>query len=95
MYTPAHLFVTAPDSLRRIIQEHPLGILVTPTGGGMDANHIPFEFDPARGELGLLTGHVARANPVWQQCLDGADVLVVFRGSEGYISPNGHPVRLR
>jgi transcriptional regulator len=91
MYTPAHFSVTDPASLHRILREHPLGILVTPTGSGMDANHIPFEFDPAHGELGLLTGHVARANPVWQQCLEGADVLVVFRGSEGYISPNWYP----
>ena len=91
MYTPAHFSVTDPASLPRILREHPLGILVTPTGSGMDANHIPFEFDPTHGEFGLLTGHVARANPLWQQCLEGADVLVVFRGSEGYISPNWYP----
>jgi transcriptional regulator len=91
MYTPAHFSVTDPASLHRILREHPLGILVTPTGSGMDANHIPFEFDPTHGEFGLLTGHVARANPLWQQCLEGADVLVVFRGSEGYISPNWYP----
>ena len=91
MYIPAQFCVTDPDSLHRIIQEHPLGILVTATASGMDANHIPFEFDPARGELGLLSGHVARANPLWQQCLEGADVLVVFRASEGYISPNWYP----
>ena len=54
-------------------------------------DHIPFEFDPATGPLGLLTGHVARANPLWQQCRDGADVLVVFRGNESYISPNWYP----
>jgi transcriptional regulator len=34
---------------------------------------------------------VARANPVWQQCQGGADVLVIFRGNESYISPNWYP----
>jgi len=34
---------------------------------------------------------VARANPVWQQCRDGADVMVIFRGNESYISPNWYP----
>jgi len=34
---------------------------------------------------------VARANPVWQQCAGGADVMVVFRGVEGYISPSWYP----
>lgn len=91
MYTPAHFSVTDPAALERIIREHPLGILVTPLDGGMDANHIPFEFNPAGGELGLLSAHVARANPVWQQCANGAQVLVIFRGNESYISPNWYP----
>ncbi|MGA1326615.1 MAG: FMN-binding negative transcriptional regulator, partial [Rubrivivax sp.] len=29
--------------------------------------------------------------PVWQQCQGGADVLVIFRGNESYISPNWYP----
>jgi transcriptional regulator len=28
---------------------------------------------------------------VWQQCKDGAEVLVIFRGNESYISPNWYP----
>jgi transcriptional regulator len=43
------------------------------------------------GANGLLSAHVARANPVWQQCASGADVLIVFRGNEHYISPNWYP----
>ena len=91
MYTPAHFAVTDPAALHRIIREHPLGMLVTPSPDGMDANHIPFEFDPTVGANGLLSAHVARANPVWQQCASGADVLIVFRGNEHYISPNWYP----
>jgi transcriptional regulator len=91
MYTPAHFSITDQAALHRIMLEHPLGILVTPTADGMDANHIPFEFDPTVGKLGLLNAHVARANPVWQQCRDGADVMVIFRGKESYISPNWYP----
>ena len=91
MYTPAHFAVTDPAALHRIIREHPLGILVTPSPDGLDANHIPFEFDPTVGAHGLLSAHVARANPVWQQCAGGADVLIVFRGNEHYISPNWYP----
>ena len=91
MYNPAHFAVTAPEALHRIIREHPLGILVTSTGDGLDANHIPFEYDPTVGPLGLLSAHVARANPVWQQCAAGAQVMVIFRGNENYISPNWYP----
>jgi transcriptional regulator len=91
MYIPAHFAMTNPQALHRVIREHPLGALVTAGPDGLDANHIPFEFDPAHGPLGLLTAHVARANPVWQQCQGGADVLVIFRGNESYISPNWYP----
>ena len=91
MYNPAHFALTDPASIHRILREHPLGILVTPLSGGVDANHIPFEFDPQVGPHGLLSAHVARANPVWQQCPTGTEVLVIFRGSEGYISPNCYP----
>lgn len=91
MYNPAHFAITEAAGLHRIIRTHPLGMLVTSTDDGLDANHIPFEFDPTLGLHGQLTGHVARANPVWQQCQSGTSVLVVFRGAEAYISPNWHP----
>ena len=74
--------------MHTIIQTHPLGVLVTMTPEGLDANHIPFELDAARD---VLTAHVARANPVWQQCGNGMDALVIFRGEESYISPNWYP----
>lgn len=90
MYTPAHFAVIQTNELHRIIQSYPLGILVTATHG-LDANHIPFEFDPTQGEFGTLFAHVARANPIWQQCTNGTEVLAVFRGAEGYISPSWYP----
>ncbi|NBQ86923.1 MAG: FMN-binding negative transcriptional regulator [Betaproteobacteria bacterium] len=91
MYTPAHFALTDTAVIHRIIREHPLGVLVTHGSDGLDANHIPFEFNPEVGPHGQLTAHVARANPVWQQCRDGADVMVIFRGNESYISPNWYP----
>lgn len=91
MYIPAHFAETRPEELARIIRAHPLGMLVTHDAQGLDANHIPFEFDPEAGAHGLLTAHVARANPIWRQCAEGADVMVVFRGAEGYISPSWYP----
>jgi transcriptional regulator len=73
------------------MQSHPLGVLVSCGPGGPDADHIPFEFDPARGPLGTLSAHVARANPLWQRCPSGSPVMVIFRGAEAYVSPNWYP----
>lgn len=91
MYIPAHFAETRSEELLRIIQTHPLGMLVTNTGAGLDAEHIPFEFDPSGGTQGSLIAHVARANTVWQRCPTGTSVMVVFRGAEAYISPNWYP----
>jgi transcriptional regulator len=91
MYIPPHFAETRPEELQRIIRAHALGILVTRDDAGLDANHIPFEFDPDRGTHGLLTAHVARANDIWQRCPTGTPVMVIFRGAEGYISPNWYP----
>src|SRR5687768_10023805 len=72
-----------PEELQRLVREHPLGMLVTHGAAGLDANHLPFFLHD-----GALRAHVARANPVWTQVADGDAVLVVFRGAQGYISPN-------
>ena len=88
MYIPEHFLIKNLEVIHQIIQTNPLGVLVSMTPEGLDANHIPFELDAGRG---VLTAHVARANPVWQECKDGAEVLVIFRGNESYISPNWYP----
>jgi transcriptional regulator len=88
MYIPAHFAIQAPEALHDIIRAHPLGALVTLGPDGLDANHIPFELDLKRQ---VLTAHVARANPIWQQCGDGMDAMVIFRGQESYVSPNWYP----
>ncbi len=94
MYTPPHFALTDPAALHRILREHPLGMLVTHGPEGADADHIPFEFDPAptaAGPQGTLRAHVARNNPLWQRFGTGTPVMVVFRGAEAFISPNWYP----
>jgi transcriptional regulator len=91
MYIPPHFAQAKPEELHRILRDHPLGTIVRLGPEGLDADHIPFEFDPAAGPLGKLSAHVARANPLWQRCPTGTEVLVIFRGAEAYVSPNWYP----
>ena len=91
MYIPPHFAETRPEVIHRIIREHPLGMIVHHGSDGFDADHIPFELDPGAGALGLLSAHVARANPLWQRCPTGTPVMVIFRGAQAYISPNWYP----
>jgi transcriptional regulator len=91
MYIPPHFTESRPDELCRLIEHNPLGALVSNGPNGLDANHLPFELDEATGARGVLRGHVARANPVWKEVGDGEDVLVIFRATDAYISPNWYP----
>ena len=91
MYIPAHFAETRKEVLHSRIVQHPFGTLITHGSGGLDANHIPFELAAEDGELGVLRGHVARANPVWQEVANGDEVLVVFHAGDAYISPNWYP----
>jgi transcriptional regulator len=42
-------------------------------------------------EYGTLRGHVARANPLWQEFADGGEVLAIFHGPQAYVSPSWYP----
>lgn len=92
MYLPAHFEQTDAGVLHRLVETHPLGMLVTHGPNGLDANHLPFLHDASgAGPGGTLLAHVARKNPVWQEMRDGDDVLVVFRSIDAYVSPSFYP----
>ena len=91
MYLPPHFAETDADVLRALVRAHPLGALVRRWQHGLEADHLPFLVDPAPAPYGTLLAHVARANPLWQEVADGDEVVVIFRGPDGYISPNWYP----
>ena len=91
MYVPNHFLELRPEVLHDLMRAHPLGVLITHSAEGLDANHLPFELDATLGEQGVLRAHVARNNPVWQSIVNGDEVLVVFRAQDAYISPNWYP----
>lgn len=91
MYVPAHFEEHRREVLDALIAAQPFGSLVTHGPNGLDANHIPFEFEPAAGPCGTLRAHVARANPVWREAAAAPDALVIFQGPAAYISPTWYP----
>jgi transcriptional regulator len=91
MYLPSQFAEPRIEELHRIVRENSLGMMVRNTRAGMEADHLPFLLDADQGQHGTLIAHVARANPVWREIEEGAKVLVVFRGVQGYIAPNWYP----
>lgn len=91
MYVPSHFEENRSGELQRLMRDHPLATLVTNGPDGLDANHIPFEFDADGAAHGVLRAHVARANPICAPAYDDSEALVIFRGDAAYISPNWYP----
>lgn len=74
-----------------LIRAHPLAAMVTQSSEGVNAEHIPLLLSGTSGSEAVLQGHVARANPLWQNVDDGQDVLAIFQGPNRYISPKWYP----
>jgi transcriptional regulator len=51
------------------------------------------EIDADPEPLGTLRGHVARANPVWQDPAPHLDALVIFAGPQLYVTPSWYPTK--
>lgn len=88
VYLPDHFAETDIEIMHGLIQEFPLGMLITLGTEGLTANHIPFVLDTRAGAYGRLLAHVARNNPVWRDHEPEHGALAVFQSAEAYISPN-------
>lgn len=89
MYIPRSYTIDELAEQQHFIQHHPLATLITRQQGIVQADHIPMlssEKEPMR-----LLGHVARANPLWQEHDAQEPVLLIFQGADAYISPNWYP----
>ena len=87
VYIPRHFAVTDVAKLASVMRENSFATLVTCADGAPFASHLPLLFT-ADGENGaVLEGHMARANPQWQQLAAGGEALAIFAGPHGYISP--------
>jgi transcriptional regulator len=91
MYEVEAFRETRIEVLHALIAAHPLATLVCATPDGLEANHIPLLIDTAPAPWGTLRGHVARANPLWRTFSAATEVLAVFQGAQGYITPSWYP----
>ncbi len=92
MYIPAAFAITAPGLIHGFLAENNFGVLMTALPGAAPvATHLPFVFDWSQGPNGRMYGHMARANPHWQDLAQlhasVQEALVVFAGAHGYVSP--------
>mgnify|MGYP001765940680 CR=1 FL=1 len=91
MYRPVHFREDRPEVLARMLEAHPLGLLIRAHEGMPVADPVPFLLDGEAAAGGRLIAHVARANPLVREAGDGRPVLVVFQGPQAYVSPSWYP----
>lgn len=88
MYTPKHFEVRDPALLFALMERFSFATLVTIDAGVPVATHLPYLIERERGLQGVLVSHMARANAQWQTFRADQEVLTIFQGDHGYISPS-------
>ena len=92
MYLPAHFEESRVEVLHALMRDYPLATLVAQGNHGLTADHLPLHLAAEVAPHGALQGHVARANPLWQQS-PGSEVLAIFHGPQAYVTPSGYPTK--
>lgn len=93
MYVPEHFDAPDQAAVRELLARTGACDLVTWNRREMTATTLPLLFDPAAGEHGTLTGHLARNNTQWQHIHDRTQALVIIRGPDAYVSPSGYATK--
>ncbi|KLK93189.1 transcriptional regulator [Microvirga vignae] len=93
MYQPPHFREDRLEVQHALIKAHPLGLLVTHGSTGLLANPTPFVLDATASPHGTLRAHLSRANPQWRDFDPDQEALVVFQGTETYITPSWYEAK--
>lgn len=59
------------------------------------ASHVPVELDPEPAPLGAIRCHFALPNPQARALAEGRELLFIFQGPQGYVSPSWSPTKRR
>ncbi|MEE4411823.1 MULTISPECIES: FMN-binding negative transcriptional regulator [unclassified Serratia (in: enterobacteria)] len=93
MYQPASFREDDLETQMALVRANPLGMLISQGEQGLVADPLPFLVDiDAQGNL-CLRAHLSRANRHWQELQRVQECLVVFQGTEGYISPGWYETK--
>ena len=94
MYKPLYSAQTNKDSLHSFIDENSFGtVICRGVHPALEITHIPFLLDKSTGMNGTLLSHVARSNPISKSLASSDEVVVIFQGPHGYISPSWYSSR--
>ncbi len=73
--------------LHKLMEDHPFASLITMGSSGLFASHIPMVLEQ-NGPMGILRGHISRANTQWRDYNPSVEALAIFSGAQHYITPS-------
>ena len=88
MYTPENFKVSDLQTMHADMERWNFATLITPdTEGDLQVTHLPLLLKRDAGRLGMLAGHMAKANAHWHAFNTTRESLAIFHGPHAYISP--------
>ncbi|MEO8136924.1 MAG: FMN-binding negative transcriptional regulator [Betaproteobacteria bacterium] len=87
LYNPRDFATSDDAAIGRVVADFGFATLVTSLRGEVLVSHVPVLAEDNVAIGGAIIGHVAAANPHSAAFADGASLLI-FRGPDGYVSPN-------
>jgi len=91
MYIPRIFREERIERMHALMQENPLGLLISHGSRGLQVSPMPFLLIPDEGVSGVLCTHMSRANPQWHELEMADECVVMFQGANGYVSPSWYP----
>lgn len=94
LYIPQPFRVDDAARLVEFIERNGFATLVSSGASGLHVSHVPLLAERDDSGAVRLLGHMARANPQWQGLEGAGEVLAIFHGPHGYVSPGwyeSHP----
>lgn len=91
MYVPKAFQEDRIDVLHAMMKEIGAAAVIGHDTNGLAATHLPIELCPEPKPFGTVRIHIARANPHAQAIKAGQELLLIFQGPQGYITPSWYP----
>jgi transcriptional regulator len=93
MYLPRQFREDRIEVLHAAMLEIGAAAVVGQGPDGPIASHVPIELDPEPAPWGTIRCHFVRANSHTRSVADGGELLLIFQGPQGYVTPNWYPTK--
>jgi len=93
MYTRDTSRESRPGILMAAMRQIKFSAMVSTTGDGLHASHLPVIVEETNDGSVVLNEHLSRSNPHWRAITEPAETVAIFQGPHSYISPSWYETK--